>query len=474
MDWESYLRERASELRAGPLGPELAARALDLARALEDVVPDRIRAIEMYLLAWKADRSRPDMLARARNLCHEVGDFATAATIAHIQYQQDRDPELLFMEGLAWLDSSQPDRAVRPLMAAQKALPDREAVRVALATARLEWPDRRAAASRLAREADELVDDGAASRTLTHAARILRGLRVDKDEYTALLCRALDRDPWNEGAYLLLEDHLVCQRDDELLLQVNDMRAASAESPERAVEAYRRSGTRLLLRTSRLAVGLRLVLRSVETAHRHGLARLPGYIASMSLLLAFSEEARAIPQFLELLWGGIAVSVKDRDRAWLAIHGLALAWDELRDEELAHRFALVAAEVAPEHPTLVAFASERNMDQSGFPPRADPDDLLIYLDERHTDPALAAEAFNAMTREVSATGVSLVTDLELDVGSEVSVTLTLPTPHRSDLESYSVPATVVRRQPEHGYELMFVDPPASLAAHVNELMKQQG
>lgn len=463
-DWQSFLLGKAADLRAQPLTPEVADCALDLATALECVVPDRVHAIEMYLLAWKATHARPDLLARARALCQEIDEPDTAATIARLQYQQLRDPNFLLLEGLIWLDSSRPDRAVRPLMAAQKALPDSEDVRLALATARLEWPSPRTAAAELADQADETVDDRAASSLLTHSARILRGLGVDTDEYTELLCRALERDPWNESAYSLLEAHLVEHADDDRLLQINDMRAASTDSPERAADAYRRSGTRLVLRSSRLCLGLRLVLRSVELGHQNGLDHIPGYIASLSLLRSISEEAGAIPQYLNLLADGIVLPVAEDERAWLAVTGLEMAWNAFRLAELAQGYALAAAELAPEHPTLTAFVSESRTELVEPTIRSD-EHSLIYLDQYTkagaAEPPSVTSTLPTHTKARPHAQLAVGTDKFTAVEPDATITgLFLPTEHE--------------RAPGSPHGIQLVDSPEEQSAHSDNVVKQHG
>src|SRR5688500_3041384 len=79
------LRREAAALRARPLAPGHAAHALELAAASEEIDPERKRAVELYLLAWKHGRD-PASLSPARALCLELGDLAAAAKIARVEF----------------------------------------------------------------------------------------------------------------------------------------------------------------------------------------------------------------------------------------------------------------------------------------------------------------------------------------------------------------------------------------------------
>ena len=68
----------------------------------------------------------------ARRQLHRELPIPGVAKIAKLQYQQTKDPEFCLSEGFAWLDAGEPNRAVKPLLIAQTAYPDRPDLRFAL------------------------------------------------------------------------------------------------------------------------------------------------------------------------------------------------------------------------------------------------------------------------------------------------------------------------------------------------------
>src|SRR5690606_1355495 len=95
-----HLRMRTGELLQQQPALGLAPGALDLARALEQGEPDLSHAVGMYILAWRSDRRLLSALQQARRLALGTGDMATAAKIAHLEFHETRDPELLAAEAI--------------------------------------------------------------------------------------------------------------------------------------------------------------------------------------------------------------------------------------------------------------------------------------------------------------------------------------------------------------------------------------
>ena len=96
----------------------------------------------------------------------------------------------------------------------------------------------------------------------------------------------------------------------------------------------------------------------------------------------------------------------------------------------------------------------------GAPSRASrielPVDVSLTTESERDLPALAA-----ITRDLSATGMFLVTTATLPVGAEVDLGLELPGADALRLSKHRLRARVVRRT-DTGYGLSFIDPPATL------------
>src|SRR5690606_19949105 len=122
-------------------------------------------------------------LQQARRLALGTGDMATAAKIAHLEFHETRDPELLAAEAIAWLDAGEPFRAGRVLEPAVRArLDDRALATLASAVNR----DRRAAVVIEELEAQASGGGPAASQHLLLAARVARALGADRTGYEHL------------------------------------------------------------------------------------------------------------------------------------------------------------------------------------------------------------------------------------------------------------------------------------------------
>lgn len=356
-DWRLELQRQCHRLRSGsPAGETGAAAAIDLGQALELAEPNRVHAVEMYLLAWRAARQHPRALERAYELCLELAQLPTAAKIARILYLETRQPQHARREGLAWLDAGEPDRAVRALMAATRDDPGDEIAALALATARHEQPDLRA-------EVVALRDRAAATRgelaaeLLLGAARLARILGAD-DHYGALVCAAVKAWPVHEGAFGLCESWLAARNASIDLASM--YRARVAVDPGAALEVMRRAGTRWVLSKTQIGLGVQLLTRCLERGY-DGDQPIPGHLATLALLRRFAELAGAEPELLNLIGRGLARAHSRAEIAALAGVGLDIAWGRLRDPRLAHPVAAILGELARHHPALVSYCDEGGM-----------------------------------------------------------------------------------------------------------------
>jgi hypothetical protein len=375
-DWCEWLRSEAAAVRAEAPTPERAALALELARLLEQVEPDRNRAVEMYLVAWKGARD-PAPLVRARALCLELGDLDSVAKIARLECQHREDPALLFEEGIALLDADAADDAIRPLTLAAKARPDDPAVVAALRAARNEWPNPRAELERLVGEAKRHGPSAAGAAAYLQAARILRLLRGDPVTHAQLLEAAFTAWPADDRAYALLERYLVAQRDGDRLLALYRRRVATSPTLEARYEDLRRAGVGLVLRGGQPGLGLRLLDRALREIYSGETDEIPGQIACLELLRRHAEASRSLPRFLQLVADALARPQGELDGTWLSAQGLQIAWRELGDLAAGRAYAGRLARHAANHPTLRAYLDGGGLTDLGV---AADDDEPVYLD----------------------------------------------------------------------------------------------
>ncbi|MCP4447803.1 MAG: hypothetical protein GY811_21065 [Myxococcales bacterium] len=365
-DWSSALALRLAKLKALIENPTCAPNAFEVAQVFEHCVADREGAVAGYVLCYRADSRRLDALARARAISVEVGDFATTARLSRLQYKQDANPWHLADEGVAWLDAGQPDRAVKPLMAASRKLPDSDYVNSALRTARREWPSVRHEVARLMQKADAAETYEEASDSVLQAARMLRMLQTNPISLEKLLLASLKHDPENASALGLLEQRLSHVEDRGAIMEVYEDRLATRDSLAERVEELRRAGMCMYRNVTFRVLGVRLVHRALQVAYKGKLSEIPGHLAMISVLRQHYEHAGHVGKLLEIIEKALDLPLPEIDLQFLALQGLDLTLHQLKDEESARAYADLASGFVSNHPLVAEARGQRLVGQADF------------------------------------------------------------------------------------------------------------
>src|SRR3954451_1030442 len=188
-DWTLTIDELEKELEASAGKPEQSERAFELASLVEDLIPERDKALTLYQRAWKLHPDNLKALSRAREVYGEIGRYEMVAKLGEMELRSPLAAQnLAQIVGEAMLDSGQKDKALPILQRALGAEPNSVRVKDALAAVTYDheyWTD----------EVDRLSDDaerfeGAqAVRMLLLAARILRIESADDPRLEELLKR---------------------------------------------------------------------------------------------------------------------------------------------------------------------------------------------------------------------------------------------------------------------------------------------
>lgn len=393
-DWGHCLRQLASEVKTQTASTAAARQALVLARAMEAIVPERIHAVEMYLTAWQMAGTSLEALARARSLARELGDLPLSAKIARLEFKSTGRGHLLVVEGLAWLDAGDANRALRPLLEASRQRPDDPAIRLALMTARREWPNVREVVARLEDQGQGALDPELGCQSYLQAARIVRMLDPKSDHYGRFLLGAFSRLPSDESAFCLVEQHLRERGERERLLAVYGARAKSATDDAAMVEVYRRAASALFLQSGELGLGVRIARKALEHAYRRKLSPIPGHLALFELLRRHLQQTGNLPGFLPLLEQGHAHACDEQERLWFSLQGLQLAWGQLRDGSAADRYATEVRARVPGHELLADFEGPQASSPQGEDQAWQVEGLsMVYLDSvrRESEPVPSAD-----------------------------------------------------------------------------------
>ncbi len=359
LDWEKSLLSLLQTIKNDRRLENKSAQAMALAESLEHCVPDRSHAIAAYVLCYKFDNSQLQALNRARELSIERSDFATAARLSRVHYQQSQDPQLLHLEGIAWLDDGNPDRALAPLVEALRYFPDSEELQCELLCARQEWPDARAEIARLKGVAIDADSGEVAARALLQAARTMRMLNCNQGEMDKYLLTAFKADPENSSTLGLLERRLPHLAYPDAFWAIWEERIDKRTTASEAVEEQRRLATMLCLCETYRDLGLRVAQRALEEAYDSELVHIPGHLALHSLLFGYCEEAKLTNEYLKLIDRGLELPLPRLDQLFLCVQGLVLTLNS-GDDSGAASYAKMVQAIAPQHP-LVATALEREL-----------------------------------------------------------------------------------------------------------------
>jgi hypothetical protein len=489
-------------------------RTWDLARATEYIDPDRRRALALYLAAWRAGRR--EALAPAAALARELRAHDAIAELALAR--QD-----LIVAGAAFIDAGMFDRAIEALARVTDA-PRSTAmeVKLMLSIARREtWDPYREVSQRLARAQQPNED---APRLFVQAARLARLAALD-GTYTNVLSAAVKRCPTDEEVLLLVEDRLLARRGADDLLEHYRARFEAAPDVRDWVERVRAAGSELIARHVQPGLGLRLLRRSLEHAYGARLTDIPRHLATWELLVAHARTARSTRELMPLLVEALQLPLCEADRVYLARLGFEIAWKDVHDAEGARSYAATLAELVPDHPLVRAFLSEeipqvlveeprvmfrppsqpmrtipdatpptpsRTVTPAGAiippaalealrrgkpmglpaipPPRVDaapraaraviPIDIVVELSE--------GEPLSAVVRDLSTSGLFVMTTRALVLGTPVMLELRLPLTNTLVHVKHRIAAKIVRRT-DVGYGLAFVDPAPDVTAAIAKL-----
>ncbi|HEX3477210.1 MAG TPA: tetratricopeptide repeat protein, partial [Kofleriaceae bacterium] len=360
----------------------------ELAALVEDVIPERERALGLYQRAWKLHPDNLKALSRAREVYGEIGRFEMVAKLGEMELRSPAAPtNLAAIVGEALLDSGQRDRALPILQRALEIDPGSLRVKDALAAASYDaefWTDE---FERLTDEADRF-DEATAVRMLVRAARILRIEAPEDERLEELLKRVLAKDIDEPSTNFLYETLLAgTGRWDELEAH-HRRRAERAPDHRTKIEALRTFGLEWVQRFKDRDRGARFFDTALRATVSNGVVPMRSVVAAFALvcqvhgergewgqvadiadsLLERSERGGGDPDGFAGGAGGGALRGIDRpsglageDRLYIAIQAGEIAFDKLNDLDRARRYFLAAARIEPQNTAVQDFAAAVGM-----------------------------------------------------------------------------------------------------------------
>jgi tetratricopeptide (TPR) repeat protein len=359
-DWTLAIDELEKELEASGTKPEQSEWLFELAALVEDMIPERERALGLYQRAWKLHPDNLKALSRAREVYGEIGRFEMVAKLGEMELRSPAAAiTLAGVVGEALLDSGQKDKALPILERALENTPDSIRVKDALAAVSYDpefWTDE---VERLTDEA-ERFDETTSVRMLVRAARILRIEAPEDVRLEEVLKRVLAKDI-NEPSINFLYETLLSatNRWDELEAH-HQRRADRAPDHTRKIEALRTFGLEWVQRFKDRDRGAKFFDAAIRATVSNGAAPMRSVVAAFALLRQVLGDRGEWIQLLDL-----AASLLERppgtsgiggeDQLYIAIQAGQIAFDKTNDIDRARTFFVTAARIEPQNPSVQDF-----------------------------------------------------------------------------------------------------------------------
>ncbi|MDB4962480.1 MAG: Tetratricopeptide 2 repeat protein [Myxococcales bacterium] len=368
-DWTAAIDELEKELEASGTKPEQSERLCELAALVEDVIPERDRAIGLYQRAWKLHPANVRALSRAREVYGEIGRFEMVAKLGEMELRDPNSPSnLAQIVGEAMLDSGQKDKALPVLQRALELAPDSVRVQDALLALDYDpefWTDLIDGALEKASK----LDDAVAIRTLVRAARILRIEAQDDPRLEEILKLIFTKDLEEPSANFIYSSLLAgTQRWDEIEAH-HRRRADKAPDHAAKVAALRTFALEWLQRFKDRDRGAKFFAEAVKATASNGATPMKSVVAAFTLLRQVQGDRGEWSSLLD-----IAESVIDRltgeDRLYVAIQAGHIAFDKVNDIVRARKFFAIASAVEPQNPNVQDFVEAVGLEDMPAPSAA--------------------------------------------------------------------------------------------------------
>ncbi len=358
-DWTQTIDELEKELEASGTKPEQSERLFELAALVEDVIPERERALGLYQRAWKLHPDNLKALSRAREVYGEIGRYEMVAKLGEMELRSPHaSTNLPAIVGEALLDSGQKDKALPILQRALGATPDSVRVKDALAAVTYDqefWTDE---VDRLADDA-ERFEDAQAVRWLLRAARIVRLESADDPRLEELLKRIFVKDIDEPSANFIYETVLATNSRWEELERHQLRRAERASDHGQKVEALRMFALEWVQRFKDKDRGAKFFDAALRANSSNGEAPMRSVVAAFALLRQVNGEKGQWAQLLDIADAVLAKITGTEDKLYVALQAGNIAFEHLNDVDRAKKYFAIAQSVEAQNPSVTGLHLDR-------------------------------------------------------------------------------------------------------------------
>ena len=403
-DWAIAIDDLEKELEASGSKPEQSERLFELAALVEEVIPERERALGLYQRAWKLHPDNLKALSRAREVYGEIGRYEMVAKLGEMELRSPAAPtNLAGIVGEAMVDTGQKDKALPILERALVNSPESIRVKDALAALNYDpefWTDE---VERLTDES-ERFDEATSVRMLLRAARIVRIEAPEDARLEELLKRVLAKDIEEPSTNFIYETLLSgTNRWDEIEAH-HKLRAARAPDHGKKVEALRTFGLEWVQRFKDRDRGAAFFDAALRATLSNGVTPMRSVVAAFALLLQVRGERGEWSRLLDT-----AEALLDRpaglgreDLLFISIQAGQLAFDKANDIARAKKFFAIAARIELQNPNVQDFIGAVGLDELPLPSKSQPIAPIVIampvVEPAPIKPAAAAAPSNGQPR----------------------------------------------------------------------------
>ena len=360
--------ERIGE--ALPAGSEKSHWFLELGVACEMLVPERLRAMQLYGRAVDVDPATKEAIDRGRMVSRELGRIdeyirLTEIDLAH-EPDESRRERLATMIGDALLDLGDRQRAAAFLVRAAGQFPSSLAIQDALGTVGYD-DDWKGELERLIAIGENADDAEAGARVSLRAARVVYMEAPDDERYEWLLQRTLYYDAYNESAHQLLDALFArAERWDDLEALQDQLVQAFPGADEQAALCQRFSFGWIARGQHERAAAW--CWRAI------GLGGLVYPIAGLTMLRGLYASRRDWDRLLEAIDALLATPLDEDADVHTSLLGGTIAWNAKNDMARAGVYFERARRIALDSPLVILFddamSDRRNPEVIGDEQRA--------------------------------------------------------------------------------------------------------
>jgi tetratricopeptide (TPR) repeat protein len=392
-DWTQTIDELEKEVESAGTKPEQSERLFELAALVEDVIPERERALGLYQRAWKLHPDNLKALSRAREVYGEIGRFEMVAKLGEMEMRSPHAAATLpAIVGEALLDSGQKDKALPVLQRALGASADNQRVKDALAACTYEkefWSDE---VDRLGDDADRF-DDAQAVRMLLRASRITRvEAPNDGERLEELLKRVFAKDINEPSANFMYETLLATGMRWEDLEKHQLRRADRAPDHGARVELLRMFALEWIQRWKDKERGAKFFDNALKAAATNGASPMKSIVAAFTLLHQVQGERGEWNGLLDLTDAVMDRIPAGEDKLFIAIRAGHVAFDKVNDIARAKKYFSIAASIEPQNPNVQDFVQAVGVDELPNVAAGSMPAMKVPADEGRTIQMTAVEA----------------------------------------------------------------------------------